>query len=358
MAGPLRANTRVQRRAGLSRTDQGDNTIGRIVLLALKVFFAAVVAYSMLWGALALWYRLPLQPAGKYGAIAVFLIPGAFALIHVFIRRGRQSLIVYGLFLAAVMLWWQTLDPPATGDWQPAVARQVTGQIEGDLLTLDNVRAFQWRSDDDVSEIWETRSYDLSQLQTLDLFLSYWGDPKMAHFMLSFGFSDGEYLTWSVEVRRERGSVYSPVADFFKEHTLVIVAAEEYDVVGLRSNIWENDVHLFRLADHKGAKRALLEGYVADANALARQPRWYNSIFTNCTTVVFKTMKALGLDIPFDWRMVVNGYLPEYLYDMGALNMDYSVDELRRLGRIAENARTTGLVPGYSEAVRAGVPGP
>jgi len=321
-----------------------------VLKFALSVVASLVLAYSMLWGALAMWFKLPVPEMAKYAVIGVFLIPGLFALVHLFTHKSRHSLLIYTSFFAALFLWWLTIDPPAEGDWAPELARQVTGTIDDDVLTLDGVRSFKWHSEDDMTENWSTRTYDLSKLETLDLFLSYWGDPKMAHFMLSFGFGNDEYLAWSIEVRRVKGGAYSPIADFFKANPLVILAAEESDVVGMRSNIWENDVHIFRLDVPKENMRMLLEGYVRDANLLAEEPHWYNSISTNCSTVVFRTIAALGIKIPFDWRIIVNGYLPEWLFERGSLNTDYSVEELRELGRIADRARATGLTDGFSVA--------
>ncbi len=327
-----------------------------VLKFVLAALACLAISYSMLWGALAIWFKLPVPELAKYMVIGVFLIPGAFSVAHLFTKKTRRAFLVYAVFFAALLAWWNTLTPPADGDWAPTSARQVTGTIEGDILTLDGVREFQWRSENDFTENWTKRTYDLSQLKTLDLLLSYWGDPKMAHFMLSFGFATGEYLTWSVEVRRFKDGGYSPVADFFKAHPLVIFAAEEFDIVGLRSNIWDNDVHIFRLPGRPENMRPLLEEYVRDANLLAQKPHWYNSISTNCTTVVFKMLDAVGVRYDFDWRIIVNGYLPEWLYDNGSLNINYTVEELRALGRINERAKAVGLTDAFSDAIREGVP--
>lgn len=44
------------------------------------------------------------------------------------------------------------------------------------------------RSDTDFTERWTTRTYDLSTLQGVDLFMSCWSGPTIAHVIVSFGF--------------------------------------------------------------------------------------------------------------------------------------------------------------------------
>ena len=40
------------------------------------------------------------------------------------------------------------------------------------------------------------------KLRSLDLFLVYWMGPAIAHTIMSFGFEDGRYLDFSIELRR------------------------------------------------------------------------------------------------------------------------------------------------------------
>jgi hypothetical protein len=161
-----------------------------------------------------------------------------------------------------------------------------------------------------------------------------------------------------VEVRRSVGGEFSPVADLFKSNPLVIIAADERDVVGVRTNVRGEDVQLFRLKASPEQARALLLQYVVDANQLATKPEFYNSITTNCTTTVAKMMRAVGDKVPFDWRLIANGYLPDYAYDRGALDTRLPMSTLRTMAHIDDRARAAGLSPDFSEAIRVGVPDP
>ena len=196
------------------------------------------------WATLALWYRAPGPESVRVLAASVFGLLALATLAAPWFNRRAAALVAFALAFGAVLLWWGTIKPVETANWSPDVARQVTGVVDGDVLTLTNVRDFDWTNKTDFTEHWTTESFDLSKLRTLDLFLAYWAGPTMTHVIMSFGFEDGRYLAWSVEVRSRKGGEFSPVADLFKSNPLVIIAANERDVVRLRSNIRGEDVQL------------------------------------------------------------------------------------------------------------------
>jgi hypothetical protein len=329
-------------------------------LLNILITSTAILCLSIasLWGTLAIWYKLPAPDGVRMAATCTFAALGMTVIALQFGTRRVSALVLFAVSFAGLLAWWLTIAPPAEANWSPDVARQVTGKIDGDLLTLDNVREFEWRTNDDFTERWSTHTYNLNTLKSVDMFMSYWAGPEMAHFIVSFGFEEEEYLAWSIEVRRTVGGTYSPVADFFKGDSLIIIAAAEHDVVGVRSNVRGEDVQLFRLRPTKEVARQLLSEYVRDANLLAENPVWYNSLTTNCTTVVFRMTKALGLGVPLDWRLVLNGYLPDFAYERNALNTEVPLEELRKRGQIASRAKEVGLGPEFSTAIRQNVPVP
>lgn len=326
--------------------------------LVLLVALALIIALAALWVTLAVWYRLPASETIKFIVCGALLLFGCVVVISASTRYRWRAIGIFAMVFAATLIWWSTIKPEASADWSADVARQVTGKVNGDFLTLKDVRNFDWRSDDDYRERWETRTYDLRKLSSIDMFLSYWAGPEMAHVIISFGFEGNIHLAWSIEVRRKRGGEFSPIAGLFKSDPLVIIAADERDVVGVRSNVRGEDVQLYRLRTPPEEALPLLLEYVRQANSLSIKPEFYNSLTSNCTTDIVKIMRAVGDKISFDWRLIVNGYLPEYVYERGALNNKVPLAELKALAHIDKRASAVGLTSDYSQHIRIGVPSP
>jgi len=333
-------------------------SVRRLLIVVLATILFVAIGLAAAWSALALWYRLPAPEIVRVLAASLFGSLGIVTLVAWFTRFHRTALVLFAGAFTSVLVWWGTIEPAAQAEWAPDVSRQVTGTRNGDLLTLINVRNFAWRTSSEGTEHWETRTYDISKVRTADLFMSYWAGPEMAHVIMSFGFEGGQYLAWSIEVRRRKNGEFSPLADLFKSNPLVIIAADERDVVGVRSNIRREDVQIYRLRAPPETVRTLLLEYVQDANALAAKPKFYNSIMTNCTTTIVKMMRAVGDTVPLDWRLIVNGYLPDYAYERGALDTSIALPDLRSLAKIDQRAGAAGLTSEFSRLIRVGVPSP
>ena len=317
--------------------------------LAVSAWRLAVLAAGI-WCALALWYRLP---GGWHGVAA-----GSFALLAVVVlvvdlsRFRAWTRIAFLLAIAAIGIWWSGIAPSNHRDWQPDVARTVTGTVEGARATLHNVRNFDWKSDTDMAQRWEDRHYDLDQLSSVDLFLSEWGDPGIAHTLISFGFSDGAYVVFSIEIRKETGEAYDPLAGFFKQYEIAYIAADERDIVRVRTDVRGEDVHRYRVLLPPDKRRELFLSYIANANERAREPQFYNTLTANCTTLVFDMVRVLVPGLPLDWRIILSAYLPGYLYDHGGLATDRPLDELKREAAISSRAIAADGAADFSAAIR------
>jgi Domain of unknown function (DUF4105) len=308
------------------------------------------------WGAFALWFQVPggwlLQSLGVGLWVAFSVV------IVVALWRGRLALgaVSFAIAFAALLAWWWQILPSNNRLWADDVAQMTTGVVDGDRVTLQNVRNFDWRSKTDYTQRWETRTYDLRRLTSLDMILSYWSMPAIAHVLISFGFDDGEHVVFSVEIRREMTESFSEIGGFFKEFELSVIACDERDVIRVRTNVRGEDDYLYRIRMPVADSRSLFLAYVSQANDVARKPRFYNTITANCTTIIYHMMKRIVGHLPLDYRLLLSGYLPGYVYKVGGLDKRYSLEELRALGRITERARRSDRRPSFSADIRAGIP--
>jgi hypothetical protein len=303
---------------------------------------------------MAFWYQLPLPATARMIAIGIWAI---FALGVLFLDISRRSWIARGVYLLALViaaLWWSSIRPSFGHEWAPDVEHIVTGTRDGDIVTLTNVRDFDWTTEAEFTPRWKTRRYDLSKLDSVDLFLSYWAGPAIAHTLVSFGFEDGEHVVFSAEIRKQKGEKFSSIGGFFKEFDLALIAAEERDIIRLRTNIRGEDVYRYPIPMSDSTMKELFWSYIETGNELASVPTFYNTVTANCTTVVFRLLRALDPALPFDYRILLSGYLPGYIMDHQGVETGLSEAEFRRRAAISALGKAAGDDADYSTAIRAG----
>jgi hypothetical protein len=262
------------------------------------------------------------------------------------------------LVAALAVGWWVGLRPSNDRDWRPEVARLATAEINGDRVTVRNVRNFRYRAVEDFDQRWEERSYDLSRIEGLDVFFIDWGPKLYNHTILSWSFADGQRLAISVEVRKRRDQDYSAWKAFFRQYELIYVAADERDLIKLRTNHRREQVYLYRVRTTKAGARALLVNFLQAMNAIARKPLWYNALVANCTTVIRERVLNAGGRMPFAWQYVANAYLPQLLYRRGMIDTGRPFEELKAMSHINRRALQVAEGDDFSKRIRDGLPMP
>jgi hypothetical protein len=262
-------------------------------------------------------------------------------------------------FAAAVVgwtLWWASIRALPRRTWIPENERQATGEITGSVITIRNVRNFDWRSKEDFDARWEDGPgvrFDLDAIDAVDLFVCTWGDPRIAHLIVSFVFRGQPPLAFSIETRRESDESWTALAGFMKAFELIVVAARETDVIRLRTHIRGETVRRYRLRTTPSMRKKLLVRYVREMNALAARPRFYNTLFANCTTEVARIVRASGRQLPWAWPIVVSGYVPRYFQGKGLIDPSRPFEQVEREADIGARARDEASPLEFSERIRA-----
>jgi len=325
----------------------------RAVRILATIVLSMLVAIGVAWATLALWLDGP-QSRTLAGTLAVGLVL-VIVLSLALIRPLLGGLAVAIFPIVIVALWWTSIPPSNSRDWTPDVARTARATFDGSHVTIQNVRNFNYRSENDYDQRWETRTYDLDRIQGVDLFISFWGPTEIAHTIVSWDFDDGQHLAISIETRKEKGESYSALRGFFRQYELYYVVADERDLVGLRTNHRGEQVYLYRLRATPAQARALLVDYLDEVNSLADHPEWYNALTQNCTTTIRGHTQHIGAAGSLDWRMLANGHLDELLYERGQIDTSLPFAEIKVRSDITDKAKAADDSPDFSAKIRQGL---
>jgi hypothetical protein len=327
-----------------------------IVRIGVTILLVFGLVGATGWGVLAIYYGDSATGPIQTLLAVIFAIIGLLTIACVFVRRWRwRSVAGFALFFIGVLLWWLNIAPSNERLWQPEVAHLASASIDGNLVTVTNVRNFSYRMETDFTPAYYTRTYDLSKLDSIDLFAVYWMGPAIAHTIVSFGFGGQDYLAVSIEARKEKGEGYSTIKGFFRQYELFYVVADERDVIRLRTNFRNDppeDVYRFRLQGSPETARRFFLEYMDTINDVAAHPRFYNTLISNCTTVIWMHGHVNPDRVPFSWKILASGYAAEYLYDMGRLDTSLPFAELMQRGYVNPVAQSLNDTPDFARRIR------
>lgn len=328
----------------------------RIAKAAGLLLIGLAMLVSAAWGVLALCYFDPVNPSMRVGLAAAFGAASLGALVGFALRRWRwRALMGYAVMFAALLAAWSTLTPSNDRDWQPEVAVLPYATIDGDLVTMHNVRNFDYRTETDFTPAYYDKVYDLKKLDAVDLVASYWMGPSIAHLFLSFGFGK-DHLAMSVEARKSRDEAYSSIKGFFRQYELVYIVADERDVIRVRTNYRKDppeDVYLYRVDGNPGDATRVFLSYLQKINSLKEHPEFYNTLTSNCAGTIWMNTRVNPDNVPYSWKILLSGYAPEYLYDLGRLDTRLPFAELERQSHINARAQAADKAEDFSERIRA-----
>lgn len=303
-----------------------------------------------------IWFAGPFADGSALNsATAIAWIISLYAISSRFRTLRTKRILHLTLFLIPILAHF-TVRPSHDRDWKTPYSKIASATIDGETLTIHNFRSFDYDKDGNPIESWSDQSFDMTKLQGMDFFMSYWGSEYMGHPIFSFDFGDQGRLAFTIEAKTEDSEEYSLLAGLYKRYELAYIPCEEADAVRVRTNFRKNEqVHLYRtIATPEQARARLLE-FLKSMNSIKNHPRFYNIISSNCTTAVRSQMNG---KFPWDWRVIVNGKLDKLLFDREMLiTQNLPFPELKRRAFINPKVREHPQKEDFSNRIRENVPG-
>ena len=329
--------------------------MGFVLKVIVNIFLWLILCGMTAWGTLAIFYSCLSNPTRPVLAILFTLIQLS---VLIFLKPKGLAYAVFFALFAIVLSGYFAMKPSNDREWQPDVARLPYAHIDGNRVTVHNIRNCDYRSETDYTARYYDQTFDVLKLDTIDLYLVNWGIKYISHTMISFGFQGNQYLCISIETRKEIGEAYSTIKGFFRQYELMYVVADERDLVRLRTNYRKDEtVYLYRLNGERKVFREIFLDYTRYINRLKIQPEWYNALTGNCTTQIRGHTRPYTGKTKWDWRILLNGWLDEMAYENGLLNQSLPLEDLREKSIINERAKTLDQHPDFSILIRRGLPG-
>ncbi len=236
-------------------------------------------------------------------------------------RRPHVRFCLWALVFLGVFLY-QFLPSPHHADWQTPWAKAPRFTLQGDTLTIENLRDFRYRSVDDYDARYRTESYDLSTLTGADFGECHWdGMEAICHTMLSFSFADGRHLVVSAETRLPKGVKQDTLGGIYKCYGLLYVFGTEEDIFALRTNHRHEDLTLYPLKVTPEQARRLLLAYVHLAQEAEARQLPYNTVTDNCSSGLVRIFRHFVPDMPARYNLLPlhNSSISKLIYTHGSM---------------------------------------
>jgi hypothetical protein len=265
----------------------------------------------------------------------------------------RKGLWLACASLVALLIAARLIQPSNERDWSPDQAVLSAAEIRPPLVTIRNVRNFDYRSETQYTPAFEDRTYDLRRLDSLWFIVEPFGQPGAAHTFVSFGFGDSEFVAISVEIRKEKGESFSPLLGMLRRYEVMYVIGDERDLIRLRTNYRKDVVYLYRVQTSQEKIEEMFLSMLARANRLREHPEFYNTLTNTCTTNLLRHVNQIATKrVPYSPAILLPSNSDRLVYDLGLLDQTFTFEETRRRAQINEKAERADRDPEFSKRIR------
>ncbi len=271
---------------------------------------------------------------------------------------GKFQIIILILIVFVLVAFIATYarKPTNIRDWEVGMGKFPEIQISGDgkNITIKNLRNYNYSKEGIISQDYLEKTYNLDNLEKVWFLIepfSFW--DGIAHTYFIFDFTDQEPIAFSVEARRVKGSKYNAFAGIFNQYELIYTWGTEHDFTGRRIYKDNGNVYMYPLKVNKDFAQKLFLESAKSTEELRNNPRFYNTITSNCTNNLAKIANEVKPgSIPFHYALYFPGYSPKLLYNLGYFDSNLSFDELKEKSYISNIVNKIYNDPNFTQELR------
>lgn len=242
-----------------------------------------------------------------------------------YFHRSKQFWLLLIPLFSASLLWCLLVGfrtPRNDRVWDPGVERLSSAAINGASVTISNVRDWTYAPQEIRSRDWlDAVTVDINELKRVWFLLEpFPGWKAVGHTYLTFEFSYGRNLSFSVEARKEADEEYSPIKGLFRGYELAYTWGTERDFLTRRLLYLDHAVRAYPLTVDSSVARSLFLSLAERTNNLRDHPAFYNTLTANCTNLLAEEVnRVYPRSIPYNLSWNFPGSSDVFLMKQGLI---------------------------------------
>lgn len=259
-------------------------------------------------------------------------------------------IICLGIFLILILL----KQPSHERSWEKESKIMPEVIISGDTVTIKNVRDFTYSTSSITNYNYVDRTINISDIEKAYFIIEPFSSWKaVGHTFLTFDIKDQEPIAFSVEARREDDESYSALRGLFNTYETWYVWGNETDLITRRGLYLDHPLHMYQLDIPQESAQKLFTGLVEKTISISQEPKFYNTLLTNCTNELAKISNFVTPGkIPFHYSLFLTGYSDEYLYKLGLIKNSLPFTELEQKNYITNIVKEFYSAEDFSNKLR------
>ncbi len=256
--------------------------------------------------------------------------------------------------IAFLLLVVSRRRPTHNKNWRPEQSRLPSAKIKSNTIKIKDIRNFTFHSESNFDQSYYDKEFDLNQLVSLDyIHQPFHRMPLAAHTFLSFGFSNGDYISISFEARRKKGAGFSSIKGLLRYFGLIYIVADEKDILRLRALHHRDKIYIYPLKASPEKIQALFLDIIERINRIKEKPEFYNTLLSTCATNLVKHVNNIFyLNIAIGPKVLLPAFADRLIYKFGLVDTELSFKEARKKFLINKKIHKFADHPDFSRKIR------
>lgn len=217
--------------------------------------------------------------------------------------------------LAALIVMILQRRPRPDGNWRDYLARLSHVTIEPARFSVSPMKDWTYTADGAKDKHYGEFAARFDELRRIWFVVEPNGESRYtAHTLLLFEFTDERILAVTVEARLEKGEKWTPWKGLWNRFELFYMWASARDVLIGRAVMLKHSVFVYPTRLPEDRMRRTLVALLETTASLETRPRFYNTLFSNCTNELGKRA-----GVPWHYSFILTGKAAEYLFSKGVI---------------------------------------